>query len=61
MPKPDPQIIIERVVVGRYVKVIAVDVRTGTEVVVVADAAAPPAVADQLAARKLQQRLERKN
>lgn len=61
MSKPEPGVIIERVVVGRYVKVIAVDVRTGIEVVVVADASAPPAVADRLAVRKLQQRLERKS
>lgn len=45
--------------VGRYVKVIAIDPHTGTEVVVVADASAPKSVADQLAVRKLVKRLER--
>ncbi len=49
----EPQVIIERVVVGRYVKVIAIDPATGTEVSVVADAAAPPTTANRLAARKL--------
>lgn len=59
MPRGEPQVIIERIVMGRYVRVTAVDPATGIEVVVVGDATAPPAVADRLAARKLMQRLER--
>lgn len=58
MPK-EPQVIIERIVMGRYVRVTAVDPETGIEVVVVGDASTPPAAADKLAARKLMQRLER--
>lgn len=53
------EVIIERIVMGRYVKVVAIDPHTGTEVTVVADASAPPAVSEQLAARKLAQRLSR--
>lgn len=56
---PEPQVIIERVVVGRYVKVIAIDPATGIEVTVVADAMAPPAAANRLAAAKLAKRLEK--
>jgi hypothetical protein len=51
-------VIIERVVVGRYVKVTAVDPATGTEVMIIADASAPPAAAAQIAARKLMRQLE---
>ncbi len=54
-----PQVIIERVVVGRYVKVTAIDPATGIEVVVVADAGAPEAVANRLASAKLAKRLEK--
>lgn len=54
-----PAVIIERIVMGRYVKVVAIDPATGTEVTVVADASAPPAASEQLAVRKLSQRLSR--
>ncbi len=57
----DPSgVIIERVVNGRYVRVTAIDPETGIEVVVVADAAAPPALADKVAVRKLMNRLKQK-
>jgi hypothetical protein len=54
-------VIIERVVIGRYVRVTAVDPVTGTEVMIIADAFAPPAAAAQIAARKLQRELQKIN
>lgn len=51
-------VIIERVVVGRYARVTAIDPATGVEATVVADAHAPVMVAHTLAVRKLQKLLK---
>lgn len=55
------EIIIERVVNGRYVKVTAVDVATGREVSVVGDVMAPSDGMDALAMRKLERQLKIEN
>jgi len=49
--------ILERIIQGRFVKVVAVDPDTGLEVSVVGDAFAPPEPLDRLAVRKLEQQL----
>ncbi len=59
--RDDPEIIIERVVVGRYVRVTAIDAATGHEVTVVGDANQPPELTDAVAARKLMYQLKKLN
>jgi hypothetical protein len=51
--------IIEMIPHGRYVRVTAVDPVTGTEAVIVGDAAQAPSVLERLAVRKLEFLLKR--
>jgi hypothetical protein len=51
------EIIIEMRPVGSVVRVAAVDVATGTEVVVMGPAASPPKALEELAVAKLRRRL----
>ena len=53
MPAEDEGVIIEMIGMGRYVKVSAVDVRTGTEVSIVGDPRRGEAALRQTAIRKL--------
>ncbi len=50
----DTGYIIEMLPYGRYVKVTAVDPKTGTEAVMVGDASQPQATLERLAVRKLE-------
>jgi hypothetical protein len=49
--------ILERIVQGRYVKVIAIDTVTGLEVSIVGDASVQGEPLDRVAIRKLEQQL----
>jgi hypothetical protein len=52
--------IVEMIPQGRFVRVTAIDPATGTEAVMVGDAAQPPHVLERLAVQKLEFLLKRK-
>ena len=55
-----PEILFEFVVQGNFVKVMAVDPRTGTEVAIVGDARSPKSTLENLATNKLKMVLRKK-
>ena len=56
-----PEILFEFVVQGNFVKVMAVDPRTGIEVAMVGDARSPKEILENLATRKLKLAIHKKN
>ena len=48
-----PEVLFEFVVQGKFVKVMAVDPRTGTEVAIVGDARSPKSTLENIATQKL--------
>ena len=54
-----PEILFEFVVQGNFVKVMAVDPRTGTEVAIVGDARSPKSTLENLATNKLKMVLKK--
>ena len=56
-----PEILFEFVVHGNFVKVMAVDPRTGIEVAMVGDARSPKKTLENLATRKLKMAIHKKN
>lgn len=55
-----PEILFEFVVQGNFVKVMAVDPRTGIEVAMVGDARSPKRTLENLATRKLKMAIQKK-
>ena len=56
-----PEILFEFAVQGNFVKVMAVDPRTGIEVAIVGDARSPKRALENLATRKLKMAIHKKN